>query len=149
MNNMAQNEVKEYFESGKQNKGLLLYGPNGTGKTTAMDPYLTKKWAGSSIDIANLVQQNGRGYLQKYAIHDMYIDDMGREPSTVKSFGDEIELMHDLIFIRYQAFKLGYLTHISTNLDFNEISERYGVAISDRIKEMCTVISFCGESLRK
>ena len=143
--------VDEYFKTKKeQTKGLFLYGPNGTGKTTSMQPHLKAKWNGSSIDINMLVQQNGRGYLQKYSMHDMYIDDLGREDATVTSYADrDIKVMHDLIFIRYQAFKQGYKTHFSSNLGFGELQERYGIPIVDRIKEMCDIVEFKGESLRK
>ncbi len=144
-----QAQVKEYFETKDNTKGLLLYGPNGTGKTTSMSPYLKKMWHGSAIDYANVVAQNGRNYITRYAMHDMYIDDLGREPVTVKSFGDDINVMHDLIHYRYSVFqKNGHKTHISTNLGFNELQERYGIAIVDRIKEMCSIIEFKGESLR-
>lgn len=145
-----QQAVESYFKREDNEKGLLLYGPNGTGKTTAMAPYLQGKWNGSAIDFAAVIAANGRDYISKYSMHDMVIDDLGREPQTVKSFGDDISAMHDLIHFRYQVFqKMGYKTHISTNLDFKELEERYGVAIADRIKEMCEVIVFSGESLRK
>ena len=146
----SMSKVTEYFENQKeQKKGLLLYGPNGTGKTTAIEKYAKGKWYGSSIQFCGKVQQSGRGYLQKYTMHDMIIDDLGREDLTVKSFGDEINVMHDLIFIRYEAFKNGYKTHFTTNLSFKEIQERYGVAIADRLKEMTSPVEFLGESFRK
>jgi DNA replication protein DnaC len=141
-------EVQDYFKQ-ESKKGLLLFGPTGTGKTTAMETYKAGKWAGSAIEIANLVSQKGRSYLEKYKIHDMIVDDLGREPKTVKSYGDEILVMHDLICIRYDAFVNGYKTHFTTNLTFSEIAERYGEAVADRIKEMTDVIVFCGESYRK
>lgn len=149
--------VDEYFKTKKeQTKGLFLYGPNGTGKTTSMSKHThhedgsPKMWAGSSIDINMIVQQKGRGYLQKYNTHDMYIDDLGREDLTVSSYADkDIKVMHDLIFIRYQAFKQGCKTHFSSNLGFSELQERYGIPIVDRIKEMCDIVEFKGESLRK
>lgn len=143
-------KVHEYFKTEKeQKKGLLLYGPNGTGKTTAIRPYQNGKWAETSIRLTMLVQQHGRSYLQKYVMHDMIIDDLGREDATVKSFGDEVNVMHDLIFIRYQAFMNGYKTHFTTNLNWKELVERYGIAIADRIKEMTQPIEFLGDSLRK
>lgn len=143
-----QKMVQEYFQT-ENKKGLLLFGPTGTGKTTAMEPYKAKKWAGSAIDIANLVVKNGRPYLERYSIHDMIIDDLGREPKSVKSYGDDILVMHDLICIRYTAFMQGYKTHFTTNLTFTEITERYGEAVADRIKEMTTLIKFGGNSYRK
>ena len=144
----AQQQVDNYFESNTTGKGLLLFGPNGTGKTTALRQWQGGMWAIGSIPLANEVQNHGRQYLQKFTIHDMIIDDLGREPLTVKSYGDEVSVIHDLIFLRYQAFQRGYMTHITNNLSFTEIEERYGVPIADRIKEMCQVIEFKGESLR-
>ena len=143
----AQQQVDNWFTE-EQSKGLLLFGPNGTGKTTALRPYSKTMWAIGSIPLANEVQNHGRQYLDKFSMHNMIIDDLGREPLTVKSYGDEVSVIHDLIFIRYQAFQRGYMTHITTNLSFTEIEERYGVPIADRIKEMCSVIEFKGESLR-
>lgn len=144
----SQEKVKAYFES-ETKKGLLLFGPTGTGKTTIIEPYKNGKWYGTARQIAALAQEKGRSYLEKYAIHDMIIDDLGREPKTVKHYTDEIQVMHDLICIRYEAFMGGYKTHFTTNLTFTEITERYGEAVADRIKEMAIVVAFTGESNRK
>lgn len=144
-----QQKVDNYFNRPDNTKGLMLYGPNGTGKTTAMAQYRSKMWNGSAIDFANKIADNGRNYIQKYTMHDMFIDDLGREPKTVKSYGDDIFAMHDLLHLRYQVYQTsGYKTHVSTNLTFKELEERYGIAIADRIKEMCEIIEFKGDSLR-
>jgi DNA replication protein DnaC len=144
----SQIEVQDYFKQ-ESKKGLLLFGPTGTGKTTILEQFIKGKWYGKARQIAALAQQNGRIYLEKYSIHDMIIDDLGREPKTVKHYLDEIQVMHDLICIRYEAFMQGYKTHFTTNLTFAEIAERYGEAVADRIKEMTTVVVFTGESNRK
>ena len=148
-NTKQQDKVNDYFNN-DQKKGLMLYGPNGTGKSTAMRPYVDKMWNGSALQYASVIAKHGTDYINKYSMHDMYIDDLGRERTTVANFGDKnITPLHDLIHFRYEVFiKSGYKTHISTNLGFKELKERYGIPIADRIKEMCNVIEFKGESLR-
>ena len=147
-----QQKVEAYFNDKKnQTKSLLLYGPNGTGKSTSMKEYTDGMWNGSALQYASKLAEKGTGYLNRYIMHDMYIDDLGRERTTVSNFGDKINPLHDLIHYRYDIYiNHGYKTHISTNLGFKELSERYGIPIADRIKEMCgVVIDFKGESLRK
>ena len=146
-----QKKVDDYFNTKDQKKGLLLFGPNGTGKSTAMRQHTEKMWNGTALQFASKIASEGTDCIQRYSMHDMYIDDLGRERATVANYGDKnITPLHDLIHYRYEIFiTLGYKTHISTNLDFNELEERYGVAIADRIKEMCDVIVFKGDSLRK
>lgn len=146
-----QQKVEDYFnDKSNQTKSLLLYGPNGTGKSTAIKEYTGVMWSGSALQYASRLAEKGTSYLETYIMHDMYIDDLGRERTTVSNFGDKINPLHDLIHYRYDVYiNRGYKTHISTNLSFTEIEERYGVPIADRIKEMCEVIEFKGESLRK
>lgn len=151
-----QQKVDNYFNADTQKKGLLLYGPNGTGKSTAMRPHTHKEngnarmWNATALAFASKIASEGSDCIKKYSMHDMYIDDLGRERATVANYADKgITPLHDLIHYRYDIFiTKGYKTHISTNLSFTELEERYGVPIADRIKEMCEVIEFKGESLR-
>ena len=148
----GQEAVDAYFTAQEKTKGLLLFGPNGTGKTTAMRPYATNKmWNASAIEYANKIAESGPAYIQRWNMHDMYIDDLGRERDNVSHYGDRnITPLHDLLHFRYEIFKTqGYRTHISTNLTMKEIEAKYGLQIADRIKEMCEVIHFKGDSLRK
>jgi len=147
-NTKPQDRVKDYFNS-DQKKGLMLYGPNGTGKSTAMRPYTKTMWHGSALQYASVIAKNGTDYINKYSMHDMYIDDLGRERTTVSNYGDNITPLHDLLHFRYEVFiQSGYKTHISTNLTLKELADRYGTPIADRLKEMCTIIEMKGESLR-
>ena len=145
-----QQQVDKYFDE-DQTKSLLLYGPNGVGKTTSMKEYIPKMWNATAIQFAAKISSEGRKVIEKYGMHDMYIDDLGRESIKVQNYTDAIEPLHDLLHFRYEVYqRTGYKTHISTNLDFKELEERYGVAISDRIKEMCGyIVEFKGDSLRK
>lgn len=146
----AQIKVDNYFNSGTQKKGLLLYGPNGTGKSTSMREHTKAMWKKTAIEFASEIASHGSECVYKYSMHNMYIDDLGRERTHVTHYGDKgITPLHDLIHFRYEVFiNTGYKTHISTNLSFNELTERYGLQIADRIKEMCEVVVFNGESLR-
>lgn len=151
-NTKPQQQVEDYFNNkADQTKSLMLHGPNGTGKSTAMKPYEEKMWHGSALQFASVIAKEGTGYIEKYGMHDMYIDDLGRERATVANYGDKnITPLHDLLHFRYDVFiNSGYKTHISTNLGFKELQERYGIPIADRIKEMCIIIDFKGESMRK
>ncbi len=64
---------------------------------------------------------------------------MGEEPKTVLEYGNAINPIVDLFEERYNR---QLFTIITTNLDPNEISEKYGVRIADRFREMLAIVSF-------
>ena len=70
-----------------------------------------------------------------------------RRPSVKNKGVKSVITAYDCIYERYRS-GLALKTHISTNLTFTELAERYGIPIADRLKEMCTIIEFKGESLR-
>lgn len=89
---------------------------------------------------------------------DLYIDDIGFSVDS-KRFGNTINIISEIIIDRYELFvNSGYKTHLSSNilafLKNNEtntptIETMYGVRVLDRIKEMCDLIIWKGDSLRK
>jgi len=143
------------------NKGLLIWGDLGVGKTFLFDiladisNYLYQKFGikdfcfprRSAISIVNnfmnSVKNNDRTFdLENYKHNRLYIDDLGNEK---KAFKDH-ELMADLLFERNRNKAL---TFVTTNMSPNEIAKRYGLRIGDRLAEMFNIIKWEGESLRQ
>lgn len=67
------------------------------------------------------------------------IDDLGKEPAEVLSYGNVLSPVVDLLEYRYQH---QLFTAITTNLTAAELQEKYGVRIADRFNEMLEVIVF-------
>lgn len=74
------------------------------------------------------------------------IEDMGREPVEVMSYGNVLNPVIDLLEYRYnqQLFTL-----ITTNLIPQEIRERYGNRIADRFNEMLDILIFGNKTYRR
>ena len=84
---------------------------------------------------------------RKYRESEMlFIDDMGIEPSTVKSWGNELSPVTELLYFRYdkQLFTL-----VTSNLNDEQLSKWYGSRILDRFNEMFDRVYFTGKSYRK
>ncbi len=143
------------------NKGIMLVGPVGCGKTTIMkafqlnsanpfaltsarkisDSFLSKDSGGEHVirRYSNLLpaypEQNfGYDHLG------LCIDDLGVE-NVKKSFGNEVDVIGDIILNRYEQ-GLFNTTHFTANIGGEEIDEAYGVRITSRLREMCNFIAF-------
>jgi DNA replication protein DnaC len=89
--------------------------------------------------------------------HDLYIDDIGFSVD-VKRYGNTVNIITEILMERYDLFvSTGIKTHLSSNIMthiVNDINNKptlkiiYGARIVDRIKEMCEVIIFKGNSQR-
>lgn len=147
--------------------GLLLYGTVGTGKTTMLQAvcrlinYVVSPEYGeltlndSYRQAINIVRakdiveayQNDRGLFDKMCrLELLAIDEFGVEAIDVKSFGNSNEPIIDLLSTRYDRQRV---TLISSNLDLDEIRNRYGLRLQDRFVEMFKMIAFTGETFRK
>ena len=74
------------------------------------------------------------------------IEDMGKEPLEVMVYGNVIAPVQDIIEYRYDK---RLFTFITTNLSPQEITQRYGVRVGDRLKEMVSKIVFENDSYRQ
>ncbi|MHB1106490.1 MAG: P-loop NTPase family protein [Lutibacter sp.] len=138
------------------NKGLLLSGPVGCGKTSLMKllPYLAPhKTNYEIIPTRNIVFNfNAAGFevLEKYNDTKNYcFDDLGVEP-TGCHYTKECNVMGEILLSRYDIFKTkNTKTHITTNLNAEELEARYGSRVRSRLREMMNVIAYDSNSVDK
>jgi energy-coupling factor transporter ATP-binding protein EcfA2 len=137
-------------------KGIILTGPIGCGKTTLMN--LMKQLAQPNNkfsvkpcrDISFEFIQEGYPIIHKYSIGKLYhseprtycFDDLGTE-NNLKYFGNECNVMAEILLSRYDLFTSKKLvTHITTNLSASEIEKQYGNRVRSRLRELCNLIAF-------
>lgn len=76
----------------------------------------------------------------------LFIDDLGCEAATYYSYGNVIKPIQEIMMSRY-ASRLP--TVIATNLSLEEIVERYGERVADRVDELYATLEFAAhESFR-
>ncbi|MRG46962.1 ATPase [Chitinophaga sp. SYP-B3965] len=149
-------------------KGLLVTGPIGCGKTAIMHimcslceglgkPYL--------VDCRNLsheFSQKGFEVIGKYSKQAFYryvglpfppqtfcFDDLGLE-TQVNYWGSHCQVMAEILLSRYNLFVSdGMITHVTTNLNTEELEEIYGNRIRSRMRQMFNLVAFHPESRDK
>lgn len=150
-------------------KGLWLYGTIGTGKSTILKILRAYDFQ-RNYAAENMRSTGGFGIVSASMVANQYaikgleginlygyntpsspivwaFDEVGREPCPAKYYGTESNVMQFLFQTRYDLRHTA-LTHVSTNLDINEITRQYGDYIADRVNEMFNVIELAGASRR-
>lgn len=137
------------------NKGILLSGPIGCGKTSLMNlmKYLTPIEYKFSVkpcrDISFEFIQDGYQVIHKYSKGQLYksepkiycFDDLGLE-NNLKYYGNECNVMAEIILSRYDLYISRHIqTHITTNLSASEIETQYGNRIRSRMRELFNLIA--------
>lgn len=153
---------------GSLNKGNMLVGGIGTGKTLLFDIFkeFTKTTINANsfqkveaIDIINEITVNGAVEFSKFSHNKVngmpapitfYIDDIASKNENVKHFGTDHNVIEELLLLRYNVFKrYGTLTHTSTNIYPAQMNIIYDMRLIDRMKEMFNIIELDGPSWRK
>ncbi len=132
------------------NKGLLIRGVSGLGKT-----YLFKCIENndvrpieivSMIDISEQVKEEGTYELQYR--NTLYLDDVGTEEAIVNHYGTKINWFKNFIEMYYLKNKPYNRLVISTNNSFDEIESKYGFRVRSRVKDMFNIIDVQGKDMR-
>jgi len=139
-------------------KGILLSGPIGVGKTTLMnllklfEPAAGRFIMKSCRDASFEFIKDGYDTIHKYSRHSFQpnthapktycFDDLGTE-NNLKYFGNECNVMAEVLLSRYDLFVSRQLiTHLTTNLSAPEIEALYGNRVRSRMREMFNLIPF-------
>ena len=76
-------------------------------------------------------------------------NDLGTETLQAKHYGTAINVMESILLDTYEQRVPFFHRHVTTNLTFDQVKEKYGVRITDRIKQCFNIIQIKGESVRK
>ncbi|WP_165731028.1 hypothetical protein [Polaribacter sp. 20A6] len=157
----VQDPTFETEHNGNLNKGLFVFGNNGTGKTSSFQIiqnisklYSIKQLWVPIISTQNVIQQfnlsesNKKDYIIKYYARGTYLfDDLGAEKEA-SNYGKE-DIFIRILEYRYNEFiTKGTKTFITSNLSFEEIKKRYGERVYDRFYQMFNQIKLDGKSRR-
>lgn len=138
------------------NKGILLSGPVGCGKTSLMNimryltPIKNKFIIKPCRDISFEFIQDGYSIIHKYSKGKLYetdskiycFDDLGLE-NNLKYYGNECNVMAEIILSRYDIYINKKIpTHITTNLSASEIETQYGNRVRSRMRQMFNLIAY-------
>lgn len=141
--------------------GLLLYGSVGSGKSTLAKAVsnligilygsslsLDRKevYRVSALDLSKRIVDNPASFARLKTQDMLFIDDVGTEPECVKSWGNELSPVTELLYARYDRM---LFTIATSNLADDQFAERYGVRIADRMEEMFERIRYTNKSYRK
>ena len=147
--------------TGEYKVGLLLYGSIGSGKSTlgraiskligilfcsSISSERKVVYRVSALELAKNVADDP-AYFNKLKNQELlFIDDIGTEPASVKSWGNEFSPVTELLYARYDR---QLFTIATSNLKDADFGERYGSRISDRLEEMFERVFYQNKSYRK
>jgi hypothetical protein len=138
------------------NKGILLTGPVGCGKTSLMKllrhivPHRKSYEVIPTRNITFSFNNNGYTIIEKYGDKNFNcFDDLGIEP-TGRHFGKDCNVMGEILLSRHDLFlNHNIKTHATTNLNATELEDRYGNRVRSRMRELFNLIGFDKESKDK
>lgn len=154
-------EMAHWLTSPSSHFGIMLCGGCGNGKSTVLYAFQlllnslhipkpdNDGTYGIRIEdaksIAYLCKNNNESYRNLFNVDMLGIDDLGIEPVEVMDYGNVCTPIIDLLTKRYEK---QLFTFITTNLTPQQIRERYGDRIADRLNEMVKKIVFSNGTYR-
>lgn len=134
---------------GSSKRGLILMGTLGNGKSTMLRSISSLFTSGASFGEAQGIydffkqQQGGMRFWNECLL---LIDDLGVEPERCLNYGEEYHPLTKLLLHRYDRC---LTTIIATNLGLDDIQERYGDRLVDRMYETYDIIKYTHDSYRR
>lgn len=130
-------------------KGILLSGPVGCGKTSLMKllrhivPHRKPYEVIPTRNITFAFNNIGYKTIEDYGDKRFYcFDDLGVEP-TGRHFGKDCNVLGEILLSRYDLFlNHKILTHATTNLNAQELEERYGNRVRSRMRQLFNLVAF-------
>ena len=156
------NLIANYLTGGSKKFGLMFCGLCGNGKTTwakalqllvsglnLKNPINNLYYVFPLCNAKDLAMRSKGNYsdwsnVMRYQL--MIVDDLGTEPREVMEFGNVYTPLIDLITTRYEE---QLYTIFTTNLTPEQLEEKYGKRIVDRLNEMVEKVVFENESYRR
>lgn len=148
--------MQHKFPQYSTNKGLLITGKCGTGKTLLFNifkkvvqhnPVMAFSTT-SSNRVVSEYDTNGSQSLTPYKTRKFFFDDFGSE-NKGKHYGKDEEVFTTILEERYMKFQdNGLKTHLTSNLTINQIKHRYGDRVHSRLFEMFNIIVLGGHDRR-
>ena len=153
----------ETFE-GDLNKGILLIGNVGCGKSAIMEAFRSNSNQSFIIHSCRKISyeftKNGFENIEKYyeilkTVRDKFgfyerafcFDDFGAE-SVRKHYGDSANVMEEILTTRYDL-RRHKMTHCTTNLTGEEIEQFYGSRLKSRFHDMFNTFVFVNSKDRR
>lgn len=146
----------EIIKAFEQNKSIIIFGANGTGKTLLFEllkrvvhPQNELRFRGRNV-LDTVLDFNTRGHecFRDDQKSHVFYDDLGTEDKGYW-YGDKVEVFEKLMQFRYDRWRTkGLRTFFTTNLTHEEILQRYGSRFRDRMKEQFYQAVMVGESKR-
>lgn len=146
-------------------KGLFLYGDVGVGKSFFFK--FLRRWYYQKEqllydrliivpfrEIEKGYKENGTQIWTDYGgdlFKELVVDEVVKDENiTQKHYGNSENIFEELILERYNLFiEKGIKTHFTTNAMPSQINNMFHPRVVDRIREMCNIHFWTGESLRK
>lgn len=153
--------LADFLTSDSHKFGFMMIGNCGNGKTTLLyafqnllnyltgHDYIGKEFGLRIVDAKEIIASvHDETYKQIKAIRQvpmLAIEDLGRESTEVLDYGNAYSPVIDILEYRYNE---QLFTAFTSNLDVDELTNKYGKRIADRFREMFAKIVFKNTTYR-
>lgn len=153
------NMLWQYFHhqgSLDSRKGILLIGGMGCGKSTIMKAFCTTHFTKFipgqdphpvqiTSAIAMIDYYNDQGNFEQFLSRDLYIDDFGSEQRAKYMSKDDDPILSKFL---ERFYSTGNRVFATTNLNKEELLDKYGRRVYSRLHELCNIIEMQDKDFR-